>query len=192
MTLDDFEKSLQKSLLDSSLQTLRYEQTAVKKKRNLRVTQSERLRTVYAIFRRQHEAQVQDAKYRLQYLLKYTYDSEEQLAVMRLVYKHLYNYDINREYEKKKEFERKIYELYAQEKKTIKEIAQALNMSYEKVRLIIRKHDKNTRKYEKLTDVEIEFIKQLLLLNATIYSIAKVLNRNISTVFYAIKRIKHS
>jgi len=188
MTLEDFEKSL----LDSSLQTLRYEQTAVKKKRNLRVTQSERLRTVYAIFRRQHEAQVQDAKYRLQYLLKYTYDSEEQLAVMRLVYKHLYNYDINREYEKKKEFERKIYELYAQEKKTIKEIAQALNMSYEKVRLIIRKHDKNTRKYEKLTDVEIEFIKQLLLLNATIYSIAKVLNRNISTVFYAIKRIKHS
>jgi len=192
MTLDDFEKSLQKSLLDSSLQTLRYEQTAVKKKRNLRVTQSERLRTVYAIFRRQHEAQVQDAKYRLQHLLRYTYDAEEQLAVMRLVYKHVYNYDINREYVKKKEFERKIYELYAEEKMTIKEIAQALNLRYEKVRLIIRKYDRKTRKYERVTDVEIEFIKQFLRMNATMYAIAKALNRNVSTVFYAIKRIKHS
>jgi len=191
MTLEDFEKIFQKSL-DSSLQTLRYEQTAVKKKRNLRVTQSERLRAVYAVFRRQHEAHVSDALQRLQFLLRCTYDSEEQLAVMRLVYRHIYNYDINREYEKKKEFERKIYELYAHEKMTIKEIAQALNLRYEKVRKIVRKYDKNTRKYEKLTDVEIEFIKQLLLLNATIYSIAKLLNRNVSTIYYAIKRIKHS
>ena len=192
MTLDDFEKIFQKSL-DSSLQNLRYQQTAIRRnRRNFRVIQSCRLRTVYAVFRRQHEAQVQDAKYRLQHLLRYTYDAEEQLAVMRLVYKHVYNYDINREYVKKKEFERKIYELYAEEKMTIKEIAQALNLRYEKVRLIIRKYDRKTRKYERVTDVEIEFIKQFLRMNATMYAIAKALNRNVSTVFYAIKRIKHS
>ena len=165
-----------------------YEYTAKRRVNRVYIKNSQRLRRAFAIFSRELEAN-SSSKQRLSHLLKSTYDAKEQLAVMRLAYKKYFNYEIFKEVREKEEIEEEIIKLYNEEKLSIKEIATIKGMRYEKVRKIIRRHDRKTRNYRKLTDVEIEFIKQYLLMNASVYAIAKALNRNVSTIHYAIKRL---
>jgi len=166
-----------------------YNNTACRsKKGGVYIKNNSRLRRVYAIFSRELKSG-SDSKQRLRYLLKNTYDAIEQLSIMRLAYKKELGYELFKENREREKLEREIVKMHKEEKLSIKEIANVKKMNYEKVRKIIRKHDKKTRNYRKLTDVEIEFIKQYLLMNASVYSISKALNRNVSTVYYAIKRL---
>jgi len=166
-----------------------YECTAYRsKKGGVYIKNNPRLRKAFSVFCIELESRT-DSKQRLEYLLRNTYDAVEQLSVMRLAYKKELGFELFKENREREELEREIVKMHKEEKLSIKEIATIKGMSYEKVRKIIRKHDRKTRNYRKLTDYEVEFIKQYLLMNASVYAISKALNRNVSTVYYAIKRL---
>ncbi len=158
------------------------------KKGGVYIKNNPRLKRAYAIFSRELQART-DSKQRLRYLLKNTYDAVEQLSIMRLAYKKELGYELFKENREREKLEREIIKMHKEEKLSIKEIANVKKMNYETVRKIVRKHDRKTRNYRKLTDYEVEFIKQYLLMNESVYAISKALNRNVSTVYYAIKRL---